>query len=99
MCYISDAKAAVQRLHNCTAVHVETVPVSQSHNGDTIWDGNVEVFALEGCVEADCCYVWGRPGDRRNTQDFISVPASREAKTPTAAILAVLEWEAKHGNG
>ena len=98
MDYLLQARHAVERLHQCTAVHVETVPVRHSRGDQTIFEGDVEVFTLEGFKGADCCYVWGfRHKDEPGKFEFISVPAGKNLLTPTAAVLAVLEWEKKHG--
>jgi hypothetical protein len=48
--YISEAKAAVERLHRCKAIHVETIPVHHWQSHEVHWEGDVEVFALEGSV-------------------------------------------------
>lgn len=41
--YLARVQVAVQQLHNCGAVHRETVPVKEVFQGETIWLGNVEV--------------------------------------------------------
>ena len=97
MDYLAQAKQAVERLHKCIACHVETVHVC-TRAGETVWTGNVEVFALEGFVGADCCYVWGfELVENSGKFDFVSVPATGSAVTPTAAVQAVLDWDEKHG--
>src|SRR5688572_25758774 len=90
MCYISEAKAAVERLHRCKAIHVETVPVSQHRAGNKLGNGNVEVFVLEGSSEADCCFVWGHVNAENDELEFTSVPAVDPIVTPSKAVLAVL---------
>ena len=95
MCYISEARAAVERLHRCKAIYVETVPVSHHKTGNKLGDLNVEIFALEGCSEADCCFVWSHLNGEKDKLEFTSVPAVYPIVTPSKAVLAVLEWEAK----
>src|SRR5687767_10673883 len=96
MCYISEAKAAVERLHRCNAIHVETIPINGRQTLLKQWVGDVEVFALEGCAEADCCFVWSYRNDTENgKREFVSVPAIPPIVTPSKAVLAVVEWEAK----
>jgi hypothetical protein len=97
MNYFVEAKQAVERLHHCTAVHVETVRVRHADATTVIWDGDVEVFALEGFRGADCCYVWGFDNEREGGKlEFISVPAARNTTTPLAAVVAVVDWEKNH---
>lgn len=36
-----------------------TVPVREVFKGQTVWDGEVEVFDLNGHPKAKKCYAWG----------------------------------------
>jgi hypothetical protein len=96
VCYVQEAKAAVEKLHRCAAVHVETIPVCHARGKVKVWEGEVEVFALEGTKEADCCFVWSYIDQRSTRREFISVPAVPPILTPSAAVKAVLEWESKN---
>lgn len=96
MSYLLQAKEAVRRLHRCEAFHVETVHVRESRGGKVVWDSPVEVFALDGCRESDCCFVWSYVNQQAEGKlEFISVPAVDPITTPTKAVLSVLEWEAR----
>lgn len=35
---------AIKRLHGCDSKHVESVRVTETWQGETVWDGTVEVF-------------------------------------------------------
>ena len=48
----------VEDLHKCTAVHHQTVPVHLRHHLKTLWEGDVEVYALHGHPEASRAYAW-----------------------------------------
>jgi len=39
---------ANRHLHGCEAIHVTTVPLHETHDGKTVWEGDVEVFQLVG---------------------------------------------------
>ena len=67
--YISRLKLTIQCLHDCTAVHRETVPVHEVFRGNTLWRGDVEVFDLSGHPKAKRCYGWtyGEP------EEFITI--------------------------
>jgi hypothetical protein len=41
-------KEAVERMHNCAAVLVEAVPVSETFGDRPVWEGLVHVFDLKG---------------------------------------------------
>ena len=61
--YIEELKAVILNLHGATATHVETVPVIETFNGQTIWEGEVEVFDLEGHPKASRVYAWAHETD------------------------------------
>jgi len=42
--YIARLQLTIQHLHNCGAVHRETVPVREVFKGNTLWNGDVEVL-------------------------------------------------------
>lgn len=48
----------IRRLHGCEAEHVETVPVTETFQGQTVWTGEVEVFNLRGHPKASRVYAW-----------------------------------------
>jgi hypothetical protein len=49
---------AVQRLHKCGALHLETVVVHEKFQNKTIWQGEVEVFKLNGHPRSTRCFAW-----------------------------------------
>jgi hypothetical protein len=67
--YIARLQLTIQHLHNCAAVHRETVPVHEVFRGKTLWKGDVEVFDLTGHLKAKRCYGWsyGEP------EEFITI--------------------------
>ena len=46
MDYIAFLQEAIQKLHGFAATHLETVRVTERFQGQTIWDGDVEIFQL-----------------------------------------------------
>lgn len=59
MDYLAELKSTIRRLYHCEASHSRTESVREVVNGQTMWEGNVEVFALLGHDEALRCYAWG----------------------------------------
>ncbi len=51
-------KKVISQLHNCEADYLETVPVKEIFQGQTVWEGEVEVFGLRGHPKAKRCYAW-----------------------------------------
>jgi len=58
MTYIEELKAVIKRLHGVDASHVETVPIKETFKGQTVWEGEVEVFDLHGHPKTHRAYGW-----------------------------------------
>lgn len=63
MSYIEDLKDIIRRLHGVDSTHVESVPVKESFQGKTVWDGIVEVFDLHGHPDTHRLYAWTHETD------------------------------------
>jgi len=72
--YLAKVQVAVSQLHNCGTVWRETVPVHEVFRGETVWQGDVEVFDLHGHPKAKRAYAWAHldgPNDERTR--FVAV--------------------------
>ena len=58
MSYIEELQDVIKKLHNAVARHLESVPVKETHKGQTVWEGVVEVFELIGHPQASKIYAW-----------------------------------------
>ena len=67
MNYIEELKDVIRKLHGAEATHVETVPVIESHEGQTVWKGEVEVFDLHDHPKAPRVYAWTHETDDADT--------------------------------
>ncbi|MGH7939916.1 MAG: hypothetical protein ACREE6_11430 [Limisphaerales bacterium] len=56
--YLAKVQVAVSQLHNCGATYLKTVPVHEVFRGETVWQGDVEVFDLTGHLKAKRAYAW-----------------------------------------
>jgi len=56
--HIDELKDTIRRLYGVDSSHVETVAVKESFEGETIWEGKVEVFELYDHPETDKLYAW-----------------------------------------
>lgn len=63
MTYIQELQDVIQRVHGAEAKHVESVPVKETFQGRTVWEGIVEVFALTGHATAHRVYAWAHDTD------------------------------------
>jgi hypothetical protein len=69
--YITELRELIHHLHGVHATHVESVPVKEVFQGQTVWEGIVEVFELHGHPTAPRVYAWshdtGSPKKRHVT--------------------------------
>ena len=72
--YLARLQVAIERLHDCGALHRETVPVEEVFRDQTVWKGEVEIFDLHGHDKAGRCYGWSHPeGDNDQGGPFVIV--------------------------
>ena len=72
---ITELKDAIRATHGCESLHVESVPVKEVFEGQTAWEGTVEVFDLVGHLQAKRAYAWTyRDGDQNKTVAVLGVP-------------------------
>lgn len=57
--YIAFLQNAIQKLHGVKSEHTETVSVTERFQGQTVWNGEVEVFQLPEHSTAEKIYAWG----------------------------------------
>jgi hypothetical protein len=66
---------AIRAMHGCEGEHVETVPVCEVFRGQVAWEGEVEVFALEGHPKAKRCFAWAFDQDgRKSAMAVLEIP-------------------------
>jgi hypothetical protein len=78
--YMKTLAAAVARLHQCSTLHLQTVPVTLNEGG-SFWQGDVEVFALLSGSEARKCFAW-----TNSSTEAVVVLATSEIASPMDAV-------------
>lgn len=72
--YLDRLKLVIEHLHNCSAQYRRTDPVHEVFKGQTVWQGNVEVFDLVGHPSAKRAYGWShREGKNDEGERFVAV--------------------------
>lgn len=72
---IDNLKKAVELAAECTAHHARSELVVETFQGQTVWEGMVEVFALVGHREAKRTYAWTYPdGDQTRFATVLEIP-------------------------
>jgi hypothetical protein len=94
MDYIGEPKSAIRRLHDCESDHVETVSVKEVFQGQTVWEGAVEVFNLRGHPKARRAYAWSHATDDKGKR-FVAVLELPPVDSAQSAVKAAIVDEAK----
>src|SRR5688572_15247943 len=96
MDYIGEIQAAFLKLHGCDAEYVETVPVHEEYQGETIWQGDVEVFDIRGHPKATRGYGWGHvTGENDQARRYVVVLELPPVTSPETAVRAAIMAEVK----
>lgn len=66
-------RVAVEAMHGSEATLVQSVPVTETFKGETVWEGLVHVFALEGNPLATRAYAWSSPVEGTERRKFYAV--------------------------
>ena len=68
----------IRNLHGCKAVWIKSVPVKETFQGDTVWEGVIQVFDLKDHPTASRCYAWSYVTDEKTgKRKFLRRPTSR----------------------
>lgn len=102
MTYIEELQDAIRHLYHTEPVYVETVPIKEVFQGQTVWEGDVEVFDLPDSPDADRVYAWAHETDNadepRRTVTVLHVPpvTSPEKAVRASIVRDYREREEKH---
>jgi hypothetical protein len=94
MNYIKELQDVIRRLHGSESRHVETVPVKESFQGQTVWEGDVEVFDLQDHPEASRVYAWAHETeDADKPKRHVTVLHIPPVTSPETAVKAAIVQE------
>lgn len=97
MDYIAELQAVILNLHGCESTYLETVSVTEEFNGQTVWQGEVEVFQLKDHPKAKRCYAWGHAsGENDQSRRYITVLELPPVDSPQTAVRAGIVSEMKN---
>ncbi len=77
---------AIRATHGASAVLADRVRVVETFEGETVWEGEVLVFNLQGHPSASKCYCWEVDGQVTAVLGVLPVRSARHAVR--AAIVA-----------
>jgi hypothetical protein len=94
MTNIEELQHVIWSIHGTKSTHRESVPVTEMWQGQTVWDGVVEVFDLHGHPKTDTVYAWSHDtDDPSNPKRHVTVLHIDPATSPLAAVRAAILQE------
>lgn len=91
---IEELRDVIHKLHKAKATHVESVPVTELHQGHVVWDGIVEVFQLLGHPQTNRIYAWAHDtDDPKHPRRYVTVLHVPPVVSPQTAVQAAIMQE------
>jgi hypothetical protein len=91
--YIEELQGVIRRLHGVESTHVESVPIKETFQGKTVWEGVVEVFELKNHSQATRLYAWAHKMDDPTKTRHITVLHVPPITSPLLAVRAAIVQE------
>lgn len=89
----SDLKRAVEMQHGGTATLVQSVPINETLDRKTVWEGVVHVFDLASHPTATRAYAWSSPVEGSDRRRFFAVLHQGPVTSPIDAVRAAIVAE------
>lgn len=94
MTEIERLQKAIKDLHDCDSEHIESVPVREVFQGQTAWEGTVEVFRLLDHPTGKQAYAWSYKTDQGKRQ-YVAVLGMPPVNSPVDAVRAYIVAQAE----
>jgi hypothetical protein len=92
--YIQELRDVIRRVHGVESEHVESVPVKETFQGTTVWEGIVEVFDIKGHESAHRVYAWSHAtDDPQHPRRHVTVLHLHPIKSAQDAVRAAIVQE------
>jgi hypothetical protein len=89
----NDLRRAIESQHGGRATLIQSVPIKETHGGQTVWEGVVHVFDLADHPTAIRAYAWSSPIEGSNKRRFFAVLHRGAIKSPVDALRAAIAQE------
>lgn len=90
---LESLQRAIEATHGCDSRYVESVPVHEVFQGQTAWQGTVEVFDLFGHAKAKRAYAWQyEDGKETKTVAVLEIPP---VDSPESAVKIAIAAKAR----
>jgi hypothetical protein len=82
----------IRHLHGLEATWLESVPVKEIHEGETVWEGEVQVFEVTH-PKASRIYAWSQARGREGRRGFHAVIGAPPVTGPEEAVRIAMGGE------
>ena len=86
-------KAALESQHGGKARLLQSIPVKETFQGATVWEGVVSIFDLSDNPKASRAYGWSSPIEGSEKRRFFAVLHMGPIDSPLAAVRAAMAAE------
>ena len=96
--YVERLQLAVEHLHGCRAEHSAAVPVHEVFRGETVWQGDVEVFDLNGHAKGKLCSACSHADGQDDADErFVAVLEIPPVDSAVTAVRMQIVKDSKNG--
>lgn len=95
MTHAEELRDVIRRLHGVESKYLESVPIKETFQGKTVWEGVVEVFELIGHPTASKVYAWTHDTDNPMQPRHVTVLHLGPVTSPLLAVRAAIFQEYK----
>lgn len=93
MTYVEELQDVIKQRYGVESMHVESVPVKETFQGKTVWEGIVEVFDLKEYPKATRAYAWAYETENPKKPRHVTVLHMGTVTSPLAAVKAAIVEE------
>jgi hypothetical protein len=93
-----ELQTAVETMHGARAKLIRSMPVVETFQEETVWQGIVHMFELTGHSTATLCYAWSSPVEGSDKQRFFAVLHIPPITSPQDAVRAEIVQEFRTDN-
>lgn len=95
---VEQLKKIVEEMHRCTAKFAKIVPVSETFQEQSVWQGTVYIFDIKGHPSANKCYAWSSPIEGSTKRRYYAVLHVTPIDSPEKAVRASIVQDHKTGD-
>ena len=89
--YIEELRNVIRKIHGVESRYLESVPIKETFQGKTAWEGVVEVFELTDHPKAQKLYAWTHDADSKKWH--VTVLHMDKVTSPLLAVRASIVQE------